>query len=222
LYHLERKTTNGTVDEEESDDENQVHQIELSDSVEIRKGHGLSVRQIYDLNLTDFRSATRKQRECWSWYRRNTKNILNYPTKQKTCISLNNQNEKCLKQLFYKKISDNEQQPYSKYSIQNGAKLYCQNNNKQTKLLGYHRHSEICFTTHYQIYIHHKFTDFVSLSDIDKNKGVLRFIANNTKLTNEFENDCNDKKTLADVKKALQEEEATEANKVDDNENSAI
>ncbi len=122
-----------------------------------------------------------------------------------------------MKQLFYKKSDETEQEPYSKTSIKIGSKLYCENNNQQTKLLGYHRHSEICFLTHYQIYIDHKFTDFVSLSNPKNNKGVLQFISNNTKLTNEFQADCNDKKTLEDIKKLLEEEaEEAEANTLDD------
>jgi hypothetical protein len=93
-------------------------------------------------------------------------------------------------------------------SLPIGSKLYCENNSQQSKLLGYHRRSDICFLTHYQIYLDHKFTDFLSLADTNKNKDVLRYLANNTKLTNEFQQDCNDGKTLNEIKKLIKEEQA--------------
>ncbi len=215
FYYLEHKKKNETLD-----DENPILQVELIEPVYIRTGRGLSVRQTYELNLTDFRATTRKQRDCWSWYRKNTKNILSHPRKsKKICTSLNNRAEKCLEELFYEKNSEDEKEPYIEIPIKIGSKLYCEDNNKQTKLLGYHRRSQICFTTHYQLYIDHKFTDLVSLSDRNKNKDVLIFISNNTKLTSEFESDCKDKKTLDDIKKLLlEEEEEAETNTDDDEE----
>lgn len=217
-FYLEGKKPNETeVNDDDDDDKVKVTEIELTEPVQIHKGRGLSVRQTYELNLTDIKAATRKQRDCYSWYRKNTKEVLNYPTKsKKTCISLNNQQEKCLEQLFYKKLVDDTEEPYEKSSVKAGSKLYCENNNKQNKLLGIHRSSEICFTTHYQIYIEYKFTDFVSLSDVKKNKDVLKFLSNNTKLTSEFESDCNDKTTLANIKQKLEEEKKAEANTVND------
>jgi hypothetical protein len=186
-----------------TDNESQSQQVEVTEPIYIRQGHGVSVRQTYELNLTDFHATNRLQRECWSWYRKYTKDILNHPTKsKKTCVPLNKAHEKCLGELFHKKIDDDELK-----SLPVGSKLYCENNFQQSKLLGYHRRSDICFLTHYQIYLDHKFTDFLSLADTNKNKHVLRYLANNTKLTNEFQADCNDKKTLNEIKKSFEEEE---------------
>lgn len=211
-FFLEKKKQNKTIDEEESVNENQVQQVEVDEPVLIRKGRGLSVRETYDLNISNIHIPNRKQRDCWTWYRKNTKDVLNFPTKsQQACVPLNDQQEKCLEQLFYKKGDDNQEESYEKNSIKSGSKLFCENNQKQIKLLGIYQNSELCFTTHYQAYVEHKFTDLVSLSDVKNNKDVLQYIASNTKLTSEFESDCNDKDTLANIKKELEEEEKEKA-----------
>ena len=189
-------------EEEEKDEEEPSDEIPVTESVQIHQGRGLSVRQVYELNLTNFRAKTREQRTCWSWYREHTRKLLKYPNKlQKSCISLTNKHSKCLRTLFHGK---------SEESISSGSKLYCETNDEQTKLLGYLRRSEICFLTHYRIALEHHFTDFLSLSDRKKNHDVLQFISNNTKLTKEFEADCRDRETLDEIKKLLEEKQAAE------------
>ena len=45
--------------------------------------------------------------------------------------------------------------------------------------------------------IEHKFTDIAGLSDENKNKDILQFIANNKKLSAEFEDDCHDTNNIS-------------------------
>ncbi|CAF1027099.1 unnamed protein product [Rotaria magnacalcarata] len=205
------------VEETNNDiDESGPSLLNINEPIVIREGHGLAFHDVYDLNLTDFRPTSGKQRECWSWYRSHTKELCSHPRKfDKTCISLTAEREKCIQHLFHKKISEEVQEAYTPNVLTVGSKLYCQDTKKQPKLLGYHRRSEICFRSHTQIFIQHKFTDFVSLSDKNNNQDVLEFMSNSTKLTSEFESDCDDKTTLADVKKSL--EKKAEAIIVDDN-----
>ncbi|CAF3697041.1 unnamed protein product [Rotaria sp. Silwood1] len=218
-HHSEQgknETADKVVIEEKPTNEKEIRLLEISEPIQIHEGHGLVFNQIYELNLTNFRPTTNQQRDCWSWYRTHTKKLCNHPRNfMKTCISLNHQREKCIEKLFYKKINDEQQESYLKNSITIGSKLYCEDGNKQNKFLGYHQQSQICFLSHTQISIQHKFTDFVSLSDKNKNKNVLQFISNDTKLTNEFEHDCHDKVTLAEIKKSL--EKQAESNIPDDN-----
>ena len=202
----EQTIDDNTNSEEKNDDENKIHRFEITQPIQIRQGHGLAIRQTYDVNLTNTRPKDRQKRECWTWYRAHTKQIRQNPKKyKKSCIHLNNHREKCLKQLIYKQINE-VQQTYTKLPVTVGSKLYCEDLNNLNKLLGYHRRSEICFQTKNQIYIEHKFTDFVSLSDRNKNTDILEFIANNTKLTSEFESDCNDKITLVETMKSFEKE----------------
>ena len=183
------------ADEEEEDEPSD--EIQVTEPVQIHQGRGLSVRQVYELNLTNFRATTRQQRTCWSWYREHTRKILNYPNKlQKSCVAFTNKHKKCLPTFFS-----------TKQTVSSGSRLYCETNQEQTKLLGYLRRSEICFLSHYRISLEHHFTDFLSLSDRKKNHDVLQFISNNTKLTNEFEADCRDRETLDEIKKLFEAEE---------------
>ncbi|CAF1113867.1 unnamed protein product [Rotaria sordida] len=201
------KTVDAIVLEVKPEKENGIQLIQVSEPIQTHEKLGLTFQQVYELNLTDFRPTTNQQRLCWSWFRQHTKKLCNHPKYfQKTCISLNTKREKCLHRLFYKKINDNENESYTKNVITIGSKLYCEDINKQAKFLGYHRQSEICFQTHTQISIRHKFTDFVSLSDKNKNKHVLQFIANDTKLSNDFEQDCRDKTTLNEIRKSLEKQ----------------
>ncbi|CAF3279959.1 unnamed protein product [Rotaria sp. Silwood2] len=211
-HHLGEQGKNDTADkvvtEEKPDNENGIRLIEISEPIQIQEGLGLAFHQIYELNLTSFRPTTNRERQCWSWYRAHTEKLCNHPRNfMKTCISLNHEREKCVEKLFYKKISDEQQESYIKNSITVGSKLYCEDFNKQSKFLGYHYHSEICFQTHTQISIQHKFTDVVSLSDKNKNKDVLHIISNDTKLTNEFEHDCHDKITLSEIRKSFEKQD---------------
>lgn len=176
--------------------------IQVDEPVQVRQGHGLTVRQVYELNLTDFRATNSQQRTCWSWYRQHTKDILTHPNKlQKSCVPFNRKQDKCLRTLFYKKPEEDNQHE----TVSSGSKLFCEDNREQTKLLGYLRRSDICFISHYQIHLEHHFTDFLSLTDRKKNQDVLQFIANNTKLTDEFETDCRDRNTLDQIKKLAEE-----------------
>lgn len=188
-------------EEEEKEEDEPSDEISVTEPVQIHQGRGLSVRQVYELNLTNFRATTQQQRTCWSWYRENTRKILTRPNKlQKSCIAFTKKQNKCLQTLFNDKSNENT-------TISSGSKLYCENNQEQMKLLGYLRRSEICFLTHYRISLEHHFTDFLSLSDRKKNEDVLQFISNNTKLTNEFEADCRDRVTLDEIKKLFEEKQ---------------
>jgi hypothetical protein len=202
---VEKETTDEQVvdDKTNSDDENKkIRRIEIAQPIQIREGHGLAIHQTYEVNYTNSQPKDRKLRPCWLWYRKHTKEIRQNPKKhKKSCIHLNNDREKCLTKLI-----NGVEHTYSKLGITVGSKLYCEDQNDLNKLLGYHRHSEICFQSHNQISIEHKFTDFVSLSDRKKNRDVLAFIGNSTKLTSEFESDCNDKTTLDEIKKSLEKE----------------
>jgi len=207
---------NETVDEDDKtnpeeikddDADNKTNRLEITQPVQIRQGHGLVIRQFYQLNATDIAP---KNRQCLSWYRTHTKELRQNPKKnKKLCIHINDKREKCLKKLLNK-----GEQTYSPFPITVGSKLYCEDGNNLNKLLGYHRRSEICFQKSNQILIEHKFTDFVSLADVNKNRDVLQFLATNTKLAEEFKSDCNDKTTLDEITKSLEKE--AEAIKVDD------
>lgn len=215
VFCLEKKnnkklntTADQVVTEETPEDDTGARLIELSEPLQVREGQGLVYHEFYDLNLTDFRPSSRLYRECWSWYRTRTRALCNHPGRfGKACISLTNAREKCIAQLFHKTINDNEREAYSTNILTVGSRLFCEDSKNPLKLLGYYHGSEICFQSHSQIYIQHKFTDFVSLSDKKKNRPVLEFILNSTKLTNEFESDCGDKETLNEIKKSLEEQQ---------------
>ncbi|CAF4194913.1 unnamed protein product, partial [Rotaria magnacalcarata] len=78
------------VEETNNDiDESGPSLLNINEPIVIREGHGLAFHDVYDLNLTDFRPTSGKQRECWSWYRSHTKELCSHPRKfDKTCISL--------------------------------------------------------------------------------------------------------------------------------------
>ncbi|CAF1370150.1 unnamed protein product [Adineta steineri] len=202
-----RKTKNTTIAEEQSD-------IELTEPIKISQGHGVSVFQSYELDLTDYKPTTRQHRRAWSWYRTQTRKMCSQPLKYtKNCIRINRHNKKYVEHLLNQTTSNNDDddEQQSTYKITKGSKLYCENNREQTKLIGFYNDSKICFEKNNQLYIKHDFTDYVSLSDRKKNMDILQFIANNTKLTDEFEHDCDDKITLADIQKSSEEEPEAEA-----------
>ena len=107
-----------------------------------------------------------------------------------------------MRALVFEESLDNAQQSsYASISLNKKSKLYCDNNNQVKKLIGYYRRSVLCFEKNHHIFVEHKFSDLVHLSDRQQNGDVLKFIANNTELSNEFQNDCHDEQTLADVSK---------------------
>ena len=189
--------------ETETTNSESTQQIQVTEPIHIRENQGLSVRQTYDLNIVNFKVTTYLQRQCWTWYRQNTKNILSHPTKTTTkCLPLTVQNEKCLQILFSRKYPDAQA-----LVVEKNSKLLCETTAKQTRVLGYNYLGNLCFTTHYEAYVDYKFTDFVSLSDRNHNQDVFKYILKNTKLAEEFETDCQDKQTLADLKKSIEEEQ---------------
>ena len=191
-----------TDSEQEPSDSETTRQLKVQQPVEIRQGRGLSIRQTYQLNLTAIKLTTRRQRDCWTWYRSQTKKICCDPKKhQKTCIELNAAQEKCLDELVFS--TDDKQPVYSK-----STKLFCENGKQVNKHVGNYRRSEICFQANNHITTERKFTDLVSLSDGKKNRAVLEFIANNTRLREEFESDCHDKETLTDVLASMERRQA--------------
>ncbi|CAF1142863.1 unnamed protein product [Adineta ricciae] len=205
-----RKTKNETA-EESTNDQAEVQSVDLAEALQIYQDQGVAVRQTFQLDLVDVEPKTRKEREYWSWYRTNTKKICNQPQKtKKTCIPYTDQNANYLQQIFNSTTGENDE--FSPpLTVTKGSKLFCENNSQQTRLLGYYQESRICFQATHQIYIEHDFTDFVSLSNVRSNQRVLQFISNNSKLTNQYEQDCKDKTTLADIKKALEQEAEAKA-----------
>ena len=197
---------NATVDEEPEETE-KITEVDLSESIVVRKGHGLSIIQRYELNLTNIRPKDREQRQCWSWYREQTKKICRNPQKNpEVCIELDDQRQKCVEELIFEETLDSDQQPSDAFiSFNKKSKLYCENNNQIKKLLGYYRRSVLCFQKNHHIYVEHKFSDLVHLSDRHQNRDVLKFIANDAVLAKEFQYDCRDKHTLVDLSKAAEE-----------------
>ena len=208
--HSSRKkalAANATVVEEPEVTEN-ITQIDLNEPIVVRKGRGLSIIQRYALNLTNVRPKDREQRQCWSWYREQTKKICRNPQKYpELCIELDDEREKCVEELvFEESLADVQESSYASISFNKQSKLYCDNNKQVKKLLGYYRRSVLCFQKNHQISVEHKFSDLVHLSDRHQNRDVLKFIANNTELTQDFQKDCRDKQTLADLSKSVEVE----------------
>ncbi|CAF2351423.1 unnamed protein product [Rotaria sp. Silwood2] len=189
----------------ENEAKKESNQIELDQPVRIHEGHGFSIRQTYKIKPNDIRPINRQQRQCLSWYRKQTRKIRHNSSKyQKSCINLYDRSEKCINQLVYNTFNTNEtinnqQQEYTKNSFPIGSKLYCENQAGYNRLIGYYHYKEVCFYADDQITIEHKFTDITGLSDMEKNKETLEFIARSKKLTAEFEDDCHDTTTLVEI-----------------------
>jgi hypothetical protein len=191
---------------EENEAENEVHLIELHQPLRVREGRGLSFRQPYKLSLSHTQSASRQQRKCLSWYRRKTQKMRRNPSKYKQfCIPLNDHNEKCVKQLVYNTFNDTEdetqeEQHYKTVSIPLNSKLYCATQVVgENKFIGLHHRAELCFQANNQVYIEREFTDIAGLTDKNKNKDTLQFIANHKKLNAEFEDDCDGQTKLVEI-----------------------
>jgi len=196
----ENSAVDDYVKNEENEAENEIHRIELAHPVRIREGHGLSIRQRYQIDPSHIRLNNRQEHQCWSWYRRLTRKIRQNPSKHfQSCINLNDHNEKCINQLIYNTFNNTKQEQQTKISFPFGSKLYCKNNMDYKKLIGLYHHSDICFYPNNQIYIEHKFTDIASLSDTHKNEDILDFIGKHKKLTAEFEDDCHGKTNLVET-----------------------
>ncbi|CAM4918191.1 unnamed protein product [Rotaria socialis] len=185
---------------------NEKNTIELDQPIHIREGHGFTMHQTYKLHPSHVQPNDRQQRACWTWYRRQTQKLRRNPSKHKrTCIHQNDHNEHCINQLVYNTLNVNSTNQHyqpeqnAKLTFSKGSKLYCDSQVGSNKLLGHHRHSEICFQADDRLSIEHKFTDITGLSDMHKNKDVLAFIAKNEKLTAEFNNDCHDDTTLSEI-----------------------
>ncbi|CAF3557538.1 unnamed protein product [Rotaria sordida] len=217
-HHYDRKKRAVDIDDQEEDDtinhnkntkENEAKKettrIELNQPIRIREGHGFLMRQTYKINPSNIRPTNRQHRQCWSWYRKQTRKIRYNPSKHtKSCINLNDHLEKCINQLVHNRLNTNEidnyqEQQNMKNSFSIGSKLYCENQAGYNKLIGYYHYSEVCFSTDNEINIERKFIDITGLSDMKKNRDTLEFIAQNKKLTAEFEDDCHDTITLAEI-----------------------
>jgi len=198
----ENKVVNEDDDDtviEDDQAEQEARRIELHQPVRIREGHGLFIRQTYHFNLTRSRLTDRHQHRCLSWYRKQTRKIRRNPSKhKKTCIRLNDHNEKCINQLVHNTETDKHSQQ-AVHSLAMGSKLYCEDQAGSNKFIGLSRHREICFHPDNQIDIEQKFTDIAGLSNMHKNHDILQFIANHKKYTAEFEHDCHGKATLVEV-----------------------
>jgi len=176
----------------------EITEIDVTEPIVIRSGQGLSIVQKYELNLTNIRIKDRHQRKCYDWYRSQTKKICRDPCSHpQVCLELTNEREKCLERLMDSNFTENEEQKnYQSISLTKKAKLICENDQNEKRVLGRYRGSQVCFHTHYQVSVEHQYSDRVYLSDKKQNKDILQFIANQTELVNEFQSDCNDKKTL--------------------------
>ncbi|CAF0831940.1 unnamed protein product [Rotaria sp. Silwood1] len=189
----------------ENEAKKETTRIELDKPIHIREGHGFSIRQTYKINPSIIRPTNREQRQCWSWYRKQTRKIRHNSSKyQKSCTNLHDHREKCINQLVYNTFNTNEtnsdeQQQNTKNFFPIGSKLYCENQAGYNRLIGYFRRTEVCFHADDQINIEHKFMDITGLSDLRKNKETLEFIAQSKKLTAEFEDDCHDTTTLVEI-----------------------
>jgi hypothetical protein len=202
VKRTEKHENIATDDDTAIDAENEIRRVEIGHPVRIREGHGLAIRRTYQLNPNNIRPVTRQERQCWSWYRKLTKQMRHNPSKySKICIDLNDHRENCIHKLVYQ--SSNQTQAnrpeQETVSLPFGSKLFCENHSGSNKLIGFHFHAEICFQSHNQVYIEHQFTDIASLSDSHKNKDTLQLIADDKKLMAEFENDCNDQTTLVEI-----------------------
>ena len=184
-----------------SNESEPILEVEVTEPIVIRSGQGLSIVQKYDLNLTNIRIKDRLQRKCYDWYRSQTKKICRDPcTHPQVCVELNDEREKCLERLLdANSTTSDEQKNYQSISLTKKAKLICANDQDGTRVLGRYQRSQVCFHTHYQVSVEHQFSDRVYLSDKKQNKDVLKFIANHTELAKEFQSDCQDKKTLANL-----------------------
>lgn len=178
-----------------------ILEFEVTEPIVIRSGQGLSIVQKYELNLTNIRIKDRRQRQCYDWYRSQTKKICRDPcTHPQVCVELNDEREKCLERLLdANSTTSEEQKNYQSISLTKKAKLSCANDRDGARVLGRYRRSQVCFHTHYQVSVEHQFSDRVYLSDKKQNRDVLKFLANHTELAKEFQSDCHDKKTLANL-----------------------
>lgn len=191
-------------DEEENEQneaENEIRQIEMSHPIRIREGHGFSFFKQYQISRSHLKPQTRQQRQCLSWYRDQTRKIR--PNQSKYCVHLSDAGENCINQLISNTFNHNEQDEPIKLSFPIGSKLFCKNHDDYNKLLGHYHNAEICFGQNNQIIIEYKFNDIARLSDRNKNKDTLEFIANNQKFTAEFEDDCHGKRNLVEETKSM-------------------
>jgi hypothetical protein len=195
-------------DEHEHDDAiNEANRLEVSQTIRIQEGTGLGFRQNYQLNFTNIHLKSRRERQCWSWYRHQTRKHNRAASKNQTyCINLNDHREQCINQFIYRTVhrtlaNDHSEQDRRMYdvSLALGSKLFCLNNYGHHQLIGFHQVSTLCLHENHRITIERIFTDIANLSDADKNEKTLAYINNSKKLRAEFENDCLEQTSLVEI-----------------------
>lgn len=186
-------------DQDEEEAQTEVQRIGLDQPIYIREGHGLSFFRKYHLDRDHIQPTTSLGRQCWSWYRDQTRKLRKKLSKQSNaCFRLSYSVEKCINDLVHNTLNHTEHEQEFQTTFQIGSKLYCENEIGQKKFLGEYRRGKICFDGHDNILIDHQFTDITRLSDQKQNRDSLDFIEKNKKLTAEFEDDCHGQTNLVE------------------------
>jgi len=203
---LGEELTDGEIDAmiKEAEAQNEITRVDLEEPIHIHEGHGFLIRQTHKINATAIRPVNQQDRQCWSWYRKQTRKIRHNPSKhRKICIRSNDHREKCVNQLISNAFGTteprNQQEQYTAITLPLASKLYCDNPTGYHKLIGLHFRAEICFQTDNHVSFESRFSDISGLSDLHKRKPTLQYLGNSKKLSAEFEDDCHDKTTLVEI-----------------------